>query len=72
MPTFVVAAVRPVIQTAKSTGCGIGICGQAPSDYPEFAEMLVMAGIDGISLNPDAALSTTLSNRDAEQRLGGA
>lgn len=38
----------------------IGICGQAPSDYPEFARFLVEQGIDSISLNPDVVVKTTL------------
>ncbi len=38
----------------------IGICGQAPSDYPEFAQFLVEQGIDSISLNPDSVLKTIL------------
>jgi pyruvate,water dikinase len=37
----------------------VGICGQAPSDYPEFARFLVQCGIDSISLNPDTAIKTT-------------
>jgi pyruvate,water dikinase len=37
----------------------VGICGQAPSDYPEFARFLVTCGIDSISLNPDTVLKTT-------------
>ena len=45
---------------AKAAGRKIGICGQAPSDYPEFARFLVECGIDSISLNPDAVLRTTL------------
>jgi pyruvate,water dikinase len=36
----------------------VGICGQAPSDFPEYAEFLVRAGIDSISLNPDSVLAT--------------
>ncbi len=48
--------IRMVIRSAKKTGTKIGICGQAPSDYPEFARFLVEEGIDSLSLNPDAIL----------------
>jgi len=44
----------------------VGICGQAPSDYPEFAEWLVSQGIDSISLNPDVAVATTMHVAKAE------
>ena len=43
---------------AAQAGRKIGICGQAPSDYPEFAQFLVEQGIDSMSLNPDAMLKT--------------
>ncbi|HCB06694.1 MAG TPA: hypothetical protein DEQ43_21040, partial [Nocardioides bacterium] len=46
-----------------------GLCGQAPSDYPEMAEFLVEVGIDSMSLNPDSVLSTTRRVLDLEQRL---
>ena len=46
----------------------IGICGQAPSDFPEFAEWLVEQGIDSISLNPDTAIKTALRVASAEDR----
>ncbi|NEO36099.1 MAG: phosphoenolpyruvate synthase [Moorea sp. SIOASIH] len=52
--------VRMVIEKAKKNGRKIGICGQAPSDYPEFACFLVELGIDSISLNPDSVLKTLL------------
>jgi pyruvate,water dikinase len=52
--------IASVIRTARAKGCKIGICGQAPSDYPEFAQFLVEEGIDSISLNPDVVLRTTL------------
>jgi pyruvate, water dikinase len=45
-----------VIQKAKQAGVKIGLCGQAPSDFPEFAQFLVEQGIDSISFNPDALL----------------
>ncbi|MBI3862883.1 MAG: phosphoenolpyruvate synthase [Planctomycetia bacterium] len=61
--------IASVIRTAKSKGRKIGICGQAPSDYPEFAEFLVEQGIDSISLNPDAVLRTTVRILEAEARL---
>jgi len=47
----------------------IGICGQAPSDFPEFAEFLVECGIDSMSLNPDVVLSTRLNIAEVEKRI---
>jgi pyruvate,water dikinase len=52
--------IASVIRSAKAKGRKIGICGQAPSDYPEFAAFLVECGIDSVSLNPDAVLKTTV------------
>jgi pyruvate,water dikinase len=54
----VLAMVRQAIEAARAAGRKIGICGQAPSDYPEFAEFLVRCGIDSISLNPDTVVAT--------------
>lgn len=51
--------IAQVIATCRARGRKIGICGQAPSDYPEFAQFLVEQGIDSISLNPDTILKTT-------------
>jgi pyruvate,water dikinase len=53
--------ISMVIATAKKHGRKIGICGQAPSDYPEFARFLVEQGIDSISLNPDSVIKTRLA-----------
>ena len=53
--------IAKVIQTCKKRKKYSGICGQAPSDYPEFAEFLVAQGIDSISLNPDTVIKTTLA-----------
>ena len=58
--------IASVIRAAKSKGRKIGICGQAPSDYPDFAAFLVELGIDSISLNPDAVLKTTLKILEME------
>jgi pyruvate,water dikinase len=52
----VTTLIRRAIRSAKKTGTKIGICGQAPSDYPEFAAFLVTEGIDSISLNPDSVI----------------
>ncbi len=60
--------IANVIQVAKARGCKIGICGQAPSDYPEFAQFLVEQGIDSISLNPDAVLKTLVAIAGMEQQ----
>ncbi|MEZ4671679.1 MAG: phosphoenolpyruvate synthase [Anaerolineae bacterium] len=48
--------IRQLIVTAHESHSKVGICGQAPSDYPEFSEFLVQAGIDSISLNPDSVV----------------
>jgi pyruvate,water dikinase len=61
--------IASVIAEAKKAGRKIGICGQAPSDYPEFAEFLVREGIDSISLNPDAVLKTTRRIAELEETL---
>lgn len=48
--------IRDLIKVANRKKCKVGICGQAPSDHPDFAEFLVKAGIDSISLNPDSII----------------
>ena len=63
--------IANVIRDSHACGRKIGICGQAPSDYPEFAAFLVEQGIDSISLNPDAVLKTTLTILQAERKLKG-
>lgn len=62
--------VKRVIEKAKAKGCKVGICGQAPSDYPEFAAFLVEQGIDSISLNPDSVLKTLLTIAETEREMG--
>jgi pyruvate, water dikinase len=61
--------VELTIDAAHRAGKKVGICGQAPSDYPEFARFLVERGITSISLNPDTVLQTTQVIVDAESRL---
>ncbi len=62
--------VKMAIATAKEKGRKIGICGQAPSDYPEFARFLVELGIDSMSLNPDSLLKTLLMVAEVEGITG--
>ena len=59
-----------VIQTAKACGRPIGLCGQAPSDYPDFAKRLVEQGIDSISFTADGLLKGMANMVQAEQALG--
>jgi pyruvate,water dikinase len=63
--------VKQVIDTAHhhKPRRKIGICGQAPSDFPEFADYLVRCGIDSMSLNPDVVLSTRLHVAELEKRM---
>ena len=64
------AMIRLAIQAAQRCGRKIGICGQAPSDYPDFARFLVEEGIDSVSLNPDAVIPTRLEVARIEASLG--
>ncbi len=63
--------VAMAIDAAIRAGKKIGICGQAPSDYPEFAEFLVQKGINSISLNPDTVIQTTHHILETEKALAG-
>jgi len=62
--------VKQAIDTARRRGKKIGICGQAPSDFPEFAEFLVECGINSMSLNPDTVIKTRLMVAEKEKELG--
>jgi pyruvate,water dikinase len=62
--------LRQAVEGARRNGRHSGICGQAPSDYPEVAEYLVRLGIDAISLNPDTVVRTTLTILELEKTLG--
>ena len=66
----VLEMIRQAVEGARRNGRHSGICGQAPSDYPEIAEFLVRTGIDSISLNPDSVLKTTLAVLEIERELG--
>jgi len=61
--------IQYVIEQVKKHGKKIGICGQGPSDYPEFAEFLVQCGIDSISLNPDTVIKTTQHILEVEKHM---
>ena len=61
--------VSSVIKSAKKTKRKIGICGQGPSDHPDFGAFLVQEGIDSISLNPDTVLKTTLMILEQEKGM---
>ena len=60
--------IRQVIKVAKQNKVKIGICGQAPSDFPEFARFLVKEDINSISLNPDTVVKTTIDILKFENR----
>jgi pyruvate,water dikinase len=67
----VMEMLRLTVEGARRNGRHSGICGQAPSDYPDLAEYLVRLGIDSISLSPDSVLRTTLRILAAEDKLTG-
>jgi pyruvate,water dikinase len=62
--------IRMAIEGGRRNGRHVGICGQAPSDYPEVAEYLVELGIDAMSVTPDTLLSVTRHVLEVERRLG--
>lgn len=62
--------LKMAIDGCRRQGVHSGICGQAPSDYPEMAEFLVRCGIDSMSINPDTFLKTLRLVVDVEERLG--
>jgi len=66
----VMKMVAMAIKGARRNSCHSGLCGQAPSDYPDFAEFLVREGIDSMSINPDSVVKTTLSVLEME-KIGG-
>ena len=68
----VLGLIAQVIEEARRAGKPIGICGQAPSDFPDFARWLVEQDISSISLNPDVAIKTQLVIAGEEKRLGSA
>ena len=65
----VMKMISMTIEGAKRNERHCGICGQAPSDYPEFAEFLVKEGIDSISLNPDSIMKTTVNVINMEKKI---
>ncbi len=62
--------IAQLISTAKKKGKKVGICGQAPSDFPDFAQFLVELGIDSISLNPDSIFKTMMAITEMEKKMG--
>ncbi len=62
--------ISMLIEKAHKHGRPVGICGQGPSDFPDFAEFLVEQGIDSMSLNPDSVMSTIVNIKKLEERLG--
>lgn len=65
----VTTIIKQVIAKCRARNKYIGICGQAPSDYPDFAQFLVEAGIEAISLNPDTVVKTTIAISETEAKL---
>jgi pyruvate,water dikinase len=65
----VMKMISMAIRGARRNQRHIGLCGQAPSDYPEFAEFLVKEGINSISLNPDSVMANTLKVIEIEKQL---
>jgi pyruvate,water dikinase len=63
--------IGDIIKKCRARKKYIGICGQAPSDYPDFAQFLVTRGIESISLNPDTVVPTTIAIAKEEAKMKG-
>jgi pyruvate,water dikinase len=61
--------IAQLIQTAKECGVKVGICGQGPSDHPDFAQFLVEQGIDSVSVTPDSVIKTIKAIHSVEQAI---
>jgi pyruvate,water dikinase len=61
--------IRLAVEGCRRNGIHSGLCGQAPSDYPDMAEFLVRVGIESMSLNPDTVVKTTQQVLQVEQHL---
>jgi len=61
--------IANLIRAAKRQGVKVGICGQGPSDYPDFAQFLVEEGIDSISVTPDSFMKTVKAIKEIEEKL---
>ncbi len=66
----VLKLISILLKEAHARGLKVGICGQGPSDFPDFAEFLVKEGIDSISINPDTILKATMNIKAVEDKLG--
>ncbi len=66
----VMRLIKMLISEAHQKGLKVGICGQGPSDFPDFAEFLVKEGIDSISINPDTVLKANINIKEVEDRIG--
>lgn len=62
--------IEMLIKEAHARGLKVGICGQGPSDFPDFGEFLVRLGIDSISINPDTVLKATIKIKEVEDKIG--
>ena len=62
--------LRMLISTAKRMNVKVGICGQGPSDFPDFAQFLVELGIDSISVTPDSVVKTLKAIAAVEKEIG--
>jgi pyruvate,water dikinase len=65
----VLRLIAMLIDAAKEAGIKVGICGQGPSDYPDFAQFLVERGIDSISVTPDSVIKTVRAIHEVEKRI---
>ena len=61
--------IQMLIRAAKKQGIKVGICGQGPSDFPDFAQFLVQNGIDSISVTPDSIIKTVRAIHEIEQDI---